>query len=84
MTAATGVERLGRVASLTPVMACHLVRAKVTVSLVSMTIRGILLVCGRVILLSVAVGSVHTALVVVFVTALPADVVTIRAILDRA
>ena len=84
MTAATGVERLGRVASLTPVMACHLVRAKVTVSLVSMAIRGILLVCGRVILLSVAVGSVHTALVVVFVTALPTDVMTIRAILDRA
>ena len=65
-------------------MACHLVRAKVTVSLVSMAVRGILLVCGRVILLSVAVGSVHTTLMVVLVTALPADVVTIRAILDRA
>ena len=38
VAAATGVERLGRVASLTPVMACHLVRAKVAVALVSMAI----------------------------------------------
>ena len=65
-------------------MACYLVRAKVAVSLVSMAVRGVLLVCGRVILLSVAVGSVHTALMMVLVTALTADVMTIRAILDRA
>ena len=65
-------------------MACHLVSAKVTVALVSMAVRGVLLVCGRVILLSVAVGSVHPTLVMVLVTTLPTDVVTIRASLDRA
>ena len=84
MTAATGVERLGRVASLTPVMACHLVSAKVTVALVSMAVRGVLLVCGRVILLSVAMRSMYAALVMVLVTAMPANIMTIRAILDRA
>ena len=38
MAAATSVERLGRVASLTPMMACHLVSAKVTVALVTMAV----------------------------------------------
>ena len=36
--AATGVERLSRVASFTSVMTCHLVCAKVAVALMSMTI----------------------------------------------